>query len=273
MAASLDVLRKSLAANGLPTTGSKADLLARLLQGTPDKRRSPAKKPALAASVTAATVSPTSDGDKYEAFAAAERLNLAASGITGEEAIEEEVQRRWTVLQSLKPAAPAQPAAAETLNLPVVLDDTQMAAAKLTYVGPVEGGQHMYVRAPAVESKPESKSPAAPNKVARKTAAPKPAAAKKVDKAAAEPAKDSGSSTALGKRKAEEEPPVDEDQDQDMTWACDITSMRLINKVNKEAMVAMLKDFGVPTKGTKEELAALLAEQLHYETDDEEDDA
>ena len=34
----------------------------------------------------------------------------------------------------------------------------------------------------------------------------------------------------------------------------------------------MLKDFGVPTKGTKEELAALLAEQLHYETDDEDDD-
>ena len=66
---------------------------------------------------------------------------------------------------------------------------------------------------------------------------------------------------------------VDDDEDQDMSWACDITSMRLINKVNKEAMIAMLKDFGVPTKGTKEELAALLAEQLHYETDDEDEDA
>lgn len=266
MAASLDVLRKSLAANGLPTTGSKAEMLARLLQGTPDKRKSPAKKPALAPVVSASTVSPTSDSDKYTAFAAAERLNLAASDITDEEVMEEEIARRWTVLQSLKPAAAATPSAAETVTLPVFLDATQMSAAKLTYVSPVEGGQYMYVRTHAV-----AEAKAAPNKSPRKS----PAASAKLTPAAKnsekpEP-KESSSSTALGKRKSEE-PAADDAQEQDLTWACDITTMRLVDKVNKEAVIAMLKDFGVPTKGTKEELAALLAEQLHYETDDDDDD-
>ena len=36
--------------------------------------------------------------------------------------------------------------------------------------------------------------------------------------------------------------------------------------------MALCADFGVPVSGNKETLAHNLAEQLHYETDDEEDD-
>ena len=37
-------------------------------------------------------------------------------------------------------------------------------------------------------------------------------------------------------------------------------------KAKKEHLIPLLEDFGVPTKGSKEELSTLLSEQLHYET-------
>ena len=45
--------------------------------------------------------------------------------------------------------------------------------------------------------------------------------------------------------------------------------MRLMKKVKKEHMIPLLVDFGVPTQGSKEEIAQQLADQLHYETDDD----
>ena len=58
-----------------------------------------------------------------------------------------------------------------------------------------------------------------------------------------------------------------------MKWPCEITVMRIMKKISKkEKIAAFLEDFGVPTRGSKEELAQSLAEQLHYETDDDEDD-
>ena len=40
----------------------------------------------------------------------------------------------------------------------------------------------------------------------------------------------------------------------------------------REALRSICKsDFGVPTKGSKQELAKALAEQLHYETDNDSD--
>ena len=41
-------------------------------------------------------------------------------------------------------------------------------------------------------------------------------------------------------------------------------------QIEKENLVALCADFGVPVSGNKETLAQNLAEQLHYETDDEE---
>ena len=46
--------------------------------------------------------------------------------------------------------------------------------------------------------------------------------------------------------------------------------MRLLKKVKKEHMMPMLADFGLTGfKGTKDDIAKALSEQLHYETDDE----
>ena len=58
----------------------------------------------------------------------------------------------------------------------------------------------------------------------------------------------------------------------DMKWACEITAMRLLKKAKKEHLIPLLEDFGVPTKGSKEELSTLLSEQLHYETDSGDDE-
>ena len=58
----------------------------------------------------------------------------------------------------------------------------------------------------------------------------------------------------------------------DMKWACEITAMRLLKKATKEHLILLLEDFGVPTKGSKEELCTLLSEQVHYETDSGEDE-
>ena len=56
-----------------------------------------------------------------------------------------------------------------------------------------------------------------------------------------------------------------------MKWACDVSIMRLVKKAKKEHIAALCSDFGVSVSGTKQELAESLAEQLHYETDDEEE--
>ena len=57
-----------------------------------------------------------------------------------------------------------------------------------------------------------------------------------------------------------------------MKWACEITTMRLIKRAKKEHLIPLLEDFGVPSKGSKEELSTLLSEQLHYETDSGDDE-
>ena len=42
-----------------------------------------------------------------------------------------------------------------------------------------------------------------------------------------------------------------------------------LKKCRKETLQAMCSDFGVPTSGSKEQLADILSEQLHAETDNE----
>ena len=63
-----------------------------------------------------------------------------------------------------------------------------------------------------------------------------------------------------------------DDDDDDMTWACEVAAMRLLKKCKKETLVMLCNDFGIPTSGNKEKLAEEAAEQMHYETDDESDD-
>ena len=62
------------------------------------------------------------------------------------------------------------------------------------------------------------------------------------------------------------------DDNDGMTWACEVAAMRLLKKCKKETLIMLCNDFGIPTSGNKEKLAEEAAEQLHYETDDESDD-
>jgi hypothetical protein len=261
--ASLDVLRKSLAANGLPVSGNKTEMLNRLLYGQGDKRKSGAKKAAAAAAMPSVATPDVSDDEQFVAFAATERTNITASGaIESEEAIDTEIMRRWIVIQNLKPPAPVadvtpKASTSSTKILPLILDASQLAQANLTYVGPIEGNQHMYVQTPKppVSTAPVSAPPS--KKVATadgKKKAPTPVV----------PASD----PAAGKRKEREEDGADDEEGDDMSYACRVTAMRLLKKVKKEHMLPLLNDFGVPTKGSKEELVEALAEQLHYETDE-----
>ena len=94
--ASIEVLKRSLEANGLPTGGTKVEMLNRLLHNKGDGRKGGGGKKKMPA-----MTSVTKDS-AYEAFAESERGSLIASGITSEDALTEEIDRRWSVLQSLK---------------------------------------------------------------------------------------------------------------------------------------------------------------------------
>lgn len=248
----MDVLKKSLAKNGLPVTGTKAEMLGRLLSGTTDKRKSPKK-----AAADAPNDSDVETSEEYVQFALAERQNLEASGITSDEDIEEEITRRWKVLQSLKPLPKAEDKSqsADVKILPILLDDKQLAALEYIYIGPTKGGEHMYgVKKPA------------------------PTPASSSSKPDASPVKKSSSKAVSGtKRKADQvvkpEPEAVEtkksDDEPDMEWACKISLMRLLKKVKRENMISLCKDFGIPSKGSSEQIAESLSVQLHYETDEE----
>ena len=250
----MDVLKKSLAKNGLPVTGTKAEMLGRLLSGTTDKRKSPKK-----AALDAPTDSDLETSEEYVQFASAERQNLEASGITSEEDIEEEISRRWKVLQSLKPVPKAEDksSSSDVKMLPILLDDKQLAALDYIYIGPTKTGEHMY---------------------GVKKSAPAPASSS--SKPDASPAKKSMPKAVSGsKRKAEVVKPEPEeavapeaktsDDEPDMEWACKISLMRLLKKVKRENMILLCKDFGVPSKGSSEQIAESLSVQLHYETDED----
>ena len=56
------------------------------------------------------------------------------------------------------------------------------------------------------------------------------------------------------------------------TRAPEVAAMRLLKKCKKQPLVALCNDFGIPTSGNKEKLAEEAAEQLHYETDDDDSD-
>ena len=65
---------------------------------------------------------------------------------------------------------------------------------------------------------------------------------------------------------------TEEEEDETMEYACEVTSARLLKKIKRPRMMELCNDFGVPCTGTKSELADCIAEQLHYETDTDNDD-
>ena len=262
--ASIEVLKKSLEANGLSTSGTKVEMLQRLLHNKGDGRKGGGK--VKAEKKMPAITSITKNHPAFEAFAESERTTLIASGITDEAALKEEIDRRWSVLQSLKPAPP-KPVAATSRKMEVVLDASQLAELNLIYAGPTTDGMHMYIdkpaaAAPAAAAGKKKKDAASPSKEGDDVVASPPGTAMaSAEKAAMKVAFSSK------KRKPDEEEEQPAEDEPDMKWACQIATMRLLKKAKKEHLIPLLEDFGVPTKGSKEELSTLLAEQLHYETD------
>ena len=259
MSGSLDILRKSLAANGLPTSGNKADMLERLLSGTKDKRKKsddePEPKVAKVDTVQNMDVASNASAD-YLKYAAQERANLLASGITDDDTINAEINRRWGVMKAVSsPVAPSPQK--KTVTLPIMLDAEGLAEANLTFVTQTEDGKFMYVRNPT-PSKPPAPATRNPASATEKKASPASDKAKPTE----------------GKRKAEPEPAPEENDEEDMSWPCEVSSMRIQKKCKtkqgQEAVKSMLKFFGVPPTGTFAEQANALSEQLHYETDEEE---
>ena len=179
-------------------------------------------------------------------------------GITDYDAQTAELKSRWARLQKAKKSTSAPAANAGLVRLPAKLDDAQATSCGLqfvtTEVSPTTGGvQFVYMKSggAAAAAKPTA---------GQKRGLATKAAVRRVPAVAAMPDDDEASDD------------DDDDDDDDMSWACDVTVMRLCKKAKKENLMALCADFGVPVSGNKETLAHNLAEQLHYETDDEEDD-
>ena len=128
--ASLEVLKRSLEANGLPTGGTKVEMLNRLLHNKGDGRKGgKAKAEKKMPAITSTTKDPA-----FEAFQESERTSLVTSGITDEAALKEEIDRRWSVLQSLKPAPP-KPVTATSRKMEVVYSPWDLVQAAAAMVG------------------------------------------------------------------------------------------------------------------------------------------
>eukprot|EP00966_Prymnesium_polylepis_P268599 6205094-Prymnesium_polylepis.1 len=57
-----------------------------------------------------------------------------------------------------------------------------------------------------------------------------------------------------------------------MKWPTKVSTERMMQKNSKTAMIAMLTEYGVEVdpSASKRDVATALAEQMHYETDEEE---
>ena len=251
---SVETLKKSLAANGLATYGTKEQMLQRLLSGDSEKKKpGPKAKGDVPKKKKSTSVKSEPIDGEEAAFIAKDRPRLAAHIADFDEQTAE-LKRQWAYIKDSRdkkaktaaaPAAPAAAAAPGLIKLPAALDAAQMSAMKLKFesneIQPMTGAiLHVY-----------SSTAGAPVK---------PATGKKRK----------GAVAAMPCDKEEDE--EDEDEDDDMSWACEVASMRLVKKCRKETLVMLCNDFGIGTSGNKEKLADDIGEQLHYETDDEDED-
>ena len=242
--ASIDVLKKSLAANGLPTSGNKDQMLQRLIKGQGDKRKKATRE-------VDATDEVAKDFTKYEAK---ERAVLVAQGLTDEAMIRAEILRRFQTLQSVKkPTVSKMPKTDKTSDtfdnvvvLPAKMSDENAKLANLFFVSPTVDGRYMYM---------SSKPKAAPDGNFQRK---KPVAKTDVEESVAK------------KDFKEEEPVLDE-----ATWsaAVNVVRERLFDKAKLDNMKLLCKDFGIESEvkdhEDKDHVADKLTEQLLYKTDDE----
>ena len=252
---SVDMLKKSLAANGLPQYGTKDQMLARLLGGGEKKKPGPKSKgDGTMPKKRKATSKPAMFDQAEINFYAAERPRLVAQGITDSRKQSNELARRWALMkkQASSPAAKVaktSPAVKSMIKLPTQLDAAMLASNSLEFTG-VEtnaAGAMLFVYT--------KKSSGAGGAVQTP---------KRVHSTVADMPDDCNDGN--------DDDDDDDDDDDGMSWPCEVSSERLAKKAKKEHLVALCGDFGIPTTGSKAKLAEMLAEQLHYETDDESGD-
>lgn len=239
------VLKRTLVANGLSTEGTKAEMMRRFLESDEIKHG-----PKATASHSSSNISlPPPE------FVSTERSALLAAGLTSTDDFSAEINRRWQVICDLQAADSSVSKQGVTMilhddsedvpiakKLDVKLEEDQIAKLNYIYVGETKDKKHLYVPKPTPTKKRGRGDITAGSDVIVKEEKP---------------------TMDLG------EPRAEEDETLDMSVACDFTVMRLMKKVKKEHMIPLLVDFGVPTQGSKEEIAQQLADQLHYETDDD----
>ena len=240
-------LNVALKANNLPTYGTKAMKWARLQSGETGKKKPGPKGKA------------TKD-PRFEAFSKSQVPGLVAMGIVDDDDQATEIKRRWDAMQKAQSKAgkasptkaptKASPTKGHEIRLDQPLDDQQLKSTGLTFVAiDKSGAKPIFVYAKDGASDTKAKSSPAPAKKATPSKSP-----------------------ALKRKKTDEEEDEEDEEEDDLDWACEVSKERLLKRCRKETLQAMCSDFGVPTSGSKEQLADMLSEQLHAETDDEADE-
>ena len=282
MSSTIDVLKKTCARHGMATDGTRSELCARLLIAPRTKKAVKEDDPPKKTDVA--------EDDGFVAYKISERASVTEY-ITKEDDIQEEIMRRWTVLKSNKPVAKKAPEPNPNVKVLQADAEDQVAAAArarataaharatalrqqatVAQLG-IAAAQTNSIQ--AVHQLKETHQQKATYHMQKALEEQKTAEALDQHEGGmvseSQVAGDAIKSD-TGKRKKEEEQPTkvvaSEEDEPDMEWASKISEARLLKKVKKEHMIPLLEDFGLPSKGSKRQLAWALAEQLHYDTDD-----
>jgi hypothetical protein len=201
--------------------------------------------------------------DVPEDYVKKETAILRTAGFDDEEWIAKEVARRWDKVKPTESTGDA----TDTTTLPVLLNEGQMDKANLVLIGD-EDGVYKYIKSP-------SKAPKASAKAAAKSEKKEVKVAPEESDSETEKEKEKDKKSDR-KRKAEAIAEADDgspdDDDDYMKFAMEFVTTRLLKHADKETMAPMLVKFGVPGKGAKTEMAQALAEQLCYETGEEDEE-
>ena len=239
---SVEMLKKALAANNLPQYGTKEQMLQRLIAPANPKKPAGKSVPKKKKPTSGASTTPAAD---MAAFMMTERPRLIAMGIVDTAAQDAELKRRWALVS--KSNGKAKQTLSSEVRLETCLTPSELASMGLKLVNcDTSSGTPVFVyeKVGGAKAAPVTKA--------------KPAAKRKRAAAAEE--------------EEEEEDDDDDSDDEDMEFACEIMVERLMKHASKETLSALCGEFGVNTTGTKKSLAEALAEQCHYETDEDDDD-
>ena len=232
---SLEVLKRSLATNGLPTSGSKDEMLKRFILNKGDQCTT--ARPVQTEDVLATSA--------FDVYAKHERETLLASGFTSDKSINDEIRRRWSFVSGAT-SSPTMTLDPPTMTLDERLDVSDESASGHKYAGQTSDGKHMYIKK-IEQPKLGKKAPTPSQKSAIPTAEPE--------------------SSARAVYPPRKRPREDEAQKYR-----DFAFRRLVDKVHPDNIGCVLSDFAVDTTGmSKEKMAEMLVLQLSYETDNDTD--